>query len=129
MKSASRSHYDRVRVSKQLCSKLKARDLSSCEISLCETGGPGPASRHASVSFGSLPGSSESSSECGEAGEAGEEDGIQVISETQARPDSSVSFLRHPSFLFHHSAESCSSQATATTETTQDHQRRVSYTA
>ena len=124
-----------MRVSKQLCSKLKARDLSSCEISLCETGGPGPASRHASVSFGSLPGSSESSSEGGDGegdedgGEDGEEEeGIKVISETPARPDSSFSFLRRPSFLFHHSAESCSSQATATTETTQDHQRRVSYT-
>ena len=123
-------------MSKQLCSKLKARDLSSCEISLCETGpGPGPASRHASVSFGSLPGSSESSSEGGDGegdedgGEDGEEEeGIKVISETPVRPDSSFSFLRRPSFLFHHSAESCSSQATATTETTQDHQRRVSST-
>ena len=89
-------------------------------LSLCEAG---PASRHASVSFGSLPVSSESSSEAG----GQEEDGIQVIAEPgQARSDSSASFFRRPSLMFHHSAESCSSQATGTTETTQDHQRRVS---
>ena len=119
-------------MSKQLCSKLKARDLSSCEISLCETGpGPGPASRHASVSFGSLPWSSESESGSGGEGEEGEGDVIQVISEPEPRQHrhSSVSFLRRPSLLLQHSVESCSSQATATTETTQDNQRRVSHSA
>ena len=98
-------------------------------LSLCEAG---PASRHASVSFGSLPWSSESESGSGGEGEEeGEGDVIQVISEPEPRQHrhSSVSFLRRPSLLLQHSVESCSSQATATTETTQDNQRRVSHSA
>ena len=54
----------------KLCSALKARDISSCEISICDPG-PGPepdslaAKRHTSVSFGSLPSSSGGSGEPG----------------------------------------------------------------
>ena len=56
------------------CSAIKARDISSCEISICDTASPprqnSPnlgAKRHVSVSFGSLPSScSEASSEAGE---------------------------------------------------------------
>ena len=100
------------------CKRLDTGEESLYDppLSLCE---PGSASRHASVSFGSLTGTSSDS--------GAEADISRVLSDTETGQDRErpVSVFRRPSFLFQHSVESCSSQATATTETTENQSRRV----
>ena len=67
------------------CSKLKARDISSCEISICDTVNPFDSTsslcpkKHTSVSFGSLP--TSNNSDDGEDGEDEENDKIHVLVE------------------------------------------------
>ena len=111
------------------CSKLtKARDISSCEISICGTASPPPlgTKRHVSVSFGSLPSScSEASSEA--------EDRIEVADDGHGKsPASDLSpcdpcpellRLPRPSLVIQQSTDS-----TDTATTTENNQlpRRVS---
>ena len=99
------------------CSKLtKARDISSCEISICGTASPPPlgTKRHVSVSFGSLPSScSEASSEA--------EDRIEVAKTSGLSPcDPCPELLRlpRPSLVIQQSTDSTDT-ATTTTENTQ----------
>ena len=128
----------------KLCSALKARDISSCEISICDPG-PGPepdslaAKRHTSVSFGRLPSScSEDEAEAG-AGE-GEEDRIRVQPSSpttgngtpapgaaSAEPSDAgaASLLPRPSLLVQHSIES---GETTTTDTAQGAYKHVRHT-
>ena len=102
------------------CSKLtKARDISSCEISICGPASPPPlgTKRHVSVSFGSLP------SSCSEA-----EDRIEVADEgDRGSPASDLSpcdpcpellRLPRPSLVLQQSTDSTDT-ATTTTENTQ----------
>ena len=109
------------------CSKLpKARDISSCEISICGTASPPPLQgtrRHVSVSFGSLP------SSCSETGE----DRIETVADDggdHMRPlspcDPCPELLRlpRPSLVVQQSTDSTDT-ATTTTENAQM-PRRVS---
>ena len=128
----------------KLCSALKARDISSCEISICDPG-PGPepdslaAKRHTSVSFGSLP-SSCSEDEDGAAEGEGEEDRILVQPSSpttgngtpapgaaSAEPSAAAaaSLLPRPSLLVQHSIES---GETTTTDTAQGAYKHVRHT-
>ena len=126
----------------KLCSALKARDISSCEISICDPG-PGPepdslaAKRHTSVSFGSLP------SSCSEDGAGeGEEDedrirvqpsspttgnGTPAPGAASAEPNTAAaaSLLPRPSLLVQHSIES---GETTTTDTAQGAYKHVRHT-
>ena len=125
----------------KLCSALKARDISSCEISICDPG-PGPepdslaAKRHTSVSFGSLP-SSCSEDEARAAEGEGEEDRILVQPSSpttgngtpapgaaSAEPSAAAapSLLPRPSLLVQHSIES---GETTTTDTAQGAYKHV----
>ena len=130
----------------KLCSALKARDISSCEISICDPG-PGPepdslaAKRHTSVSFGSLPSScSEDEAEAGAAEGEGEEDRIRVQPSSpttgngtpapgaaSAEPSeaAAASLLPRPSLLVQHSIES---GETTTTDTAQGAYKHVRHT-
>ena len=114
------------------CSKLKARDISSCEISICETVQCDSPSnlcpkRHTSVSFGSLPTSCSTS----------EDDRIEVVADTDNNDNDDVftgdasdhetcDTWTRPSLVLQPSTDSQDTQDTATTSETLATGRRVS---
>ena len=113
------------------CSKLKARDISSCEISICDTVNPFDSTsslcpkKHTSVSFGSLP--TSNNSDDGEDGEDEENDKIHVLVEDghpehQNQSSSSLSRPR-PSLVIQQSTDSADTGTTS--DTNQGTGRRV----
>ena len=109
------------------CSKLpKARDVSSCEISICGTASPPPLQRrHVSVSFGSLPSSCSPEAEDRIETVADDGDHMRPPGATDLSPcDPDLIRLHRPSLVVQQSTDSTDT-ATTTTENAQM-PRRVS---
>ena len=114
-----------VRSSLKNCSKLpKARDVSSCEISICGTASPPlqGARRHVSVSFGSLPSSCSEPEDRIEVMEAADDGGVymgppaSVLEPCDPCPE--LLRLPRPSLVVQQSTDSTDT-ATTTTENAQ----------
>ena len=111
------------------CSKLKARDISSCEISICDTVNPFDSTtslcpkKHTSVSFGSLP-TSNTSDDNEEDADDEQDDKIHVLVEEghPERPSSSISRPR-PGLVIQQSIDSADTGTTG--DTNQGIGRRV----